>query len=157
MRRENLRHDILRPVFQVRGEDAVGSAVLVYHDVDEKGPYYLALSCYHVLRDIVAAEKDKDPHTVEFDNIFDQIGSEPITVQGIMLAEKIDSDLALLRIDTELMVVYHHKVGEVFPPYQSTIRLEQGDGFKLQFEDPEEAAESDKIRRIGLEVAKRGK
>lgn len=100
--REILRRDILRPVFQVSGEDAVGSAVLVHRGEDENGSYYLALSCYHVLRDIVANEEGIDPHEVRFDNIFDQMGEEEVIVQGVMVAEKIDADLALLRLDTEL-------------------------------------------------------
>ena len=102
MRRKQLRDDILRPVFQVSGDDAVGSAVLVYRGKDEQGAYYLALSAYHVLRDIVANENDVDPHEVVFDNIFDQITGGPVIVPGIMLAEKIDSDLALLRINTDI-------------------------------------------------------
>lgn len=100
--REILRRDILRPVFQVSGEDAVGSAVLVHRGEDEKGSYYLALSCYHVLRDIVANDEGIDPHEVEFDNIFDQMGEEEVIVRGVMIAEKIDADLALLRLDTDL-------------------------------------------------------
>lgn len=102
MRRKSLREDILRPVFQVSGADAVGSAVLVYHGEDLQGHFYLALSAYHVLRDIVTAEEGVDPHQVVFDNIFDQMEDGPVVVQGIMLAEKIDSDLALLRINTDL-------------------------------------------------------
>lgn len=102
MRRKQLRHDILRPVFQVSGDDAVGSAVLVFHGEDEDGAYYLALSAYHVLRDIVANENGVDPHEVVFDNIFDQITGGPVIVPGVMLAEKIDSDLALLRINTDI-------------------------------------------------------
>lgn len=100
--REILRRDILRPVFQVSGEDAVGSAVLVHRGEDEKGSFYLALSCYHVLRDIVANDEGIDPHEVRFDNIFDQMGETEVIVQGVMVAEKIDADLALLRIDTEM-------------------------------------------------------
>lgn len=100
--REVLRREILRPVFQVSGEDAVGSAVLVHRGEDEKGPYYLALSCYHVLRDIVANEEGIDPHEVRFDNIFDQMGDTEVIVKGVMVAEKIDADLALLRLDTDL-------------------------------------------------------
>lgn len=99
--RENLRRDVLRPVFQVSGEEAVGSAVLVYHGADEKGPYYLALSCFHVLRDIIDFHAVEAPHEVMFDNIFDQLGGDPVTLQGRMIAENITADLALLRIDTE--------------------------------------------------------
>lgn len=102
MLRKQLRDDILRPVFQVTGDDAVGSAVLVYHGEDEQGAYYLALSAYHVLRDIVANEDGIDPHEVVFDNIFDQMEDGPVMVQGVMLGEKIDADLALLRINTDL-------------------------------------------------------
>jgi len=100
--RETLRREVLRPVFQVSGEDAVGSAVLVYHGKDEKGPYYLALSCFHVLRDIIDYYEVDAPNEVLFDNIFDQLGEKPITLQGRMIAENIPADLALLRIDTEM-------------------------------------------------------
>ena len=105
--RANLRRDILHPVFQVSGEDAVGSAVLVYHGKDEQGAYYLALSCYHVLRDIVGFEETETPHEVLFDTIFDQLGKEPVIVQGRLVAENIPADLALIRIDTDL------KLGEI--------------------------------------------
>lgn len=101
MRRKQLRQDILRPVFRVTGDDAVGSAVLIYRGEDEQGAYYLALSAYHVLRDIVANEDGIDPHEVVFENIFDQMEEGPVTVEGVMIAEKIDSDLALLRINTD--------------------------------------------------------
>lgn len=100
--RANLRRDVLRPVFQVSGEEAVGSAVLVYHGFDDQGPFYLALSCFHVLRDIVDFSNADAPHAVEFDNIFDQLGGEPVTVAGRMVAENIAADLALIRIDTQL-------------------------------------------------------
>lgn len=100
--RRELRRDILRPVFQVSGEDAVGSAVLVHQGQDENGPYYLALSCYHVLRDIVALDPKVDPHTVPFDNIFDYMGEEAFTLQGTMIAEWIEADLALVRIETDM-------------------------------------------------------
>ncbi len=100
--RARLRHDILGPVFQVSGEDAVGSAVLVHHGKDDKGSYYLALSCYHVLRDIVATDDTLDSHTVPFDSIFDPMEGDSYTLSGYMLAENIAADLALLRIDTDL-------------------------------------------------------
>ena len=102
MLRASLRRDVLRPVFQVSGEEAVGSAVLVYHGSDDKGPFYLALSCFHVLRDIVDFNNTDTPHEVEFDNIFDQLGGEAVTVSGRMLAENVAADLALIRIDTAL-------------------------------------------------------
>lgn len=100
--RKKLQRDILRPVFQVSGEDAVGSAVLIHRGQDESGPYYLALSCYHVLRDIVALNPEVDPHTVSFDNIFDYMGQEAFTLQGKMVAEWIEADLALVRIETDV-------------------------------------------------------
>ena len=97
-----LRQDILGPVFQISGEEAVGSAVLVHHGQDEQGSFYLALSCYHVLRDIVGNDDGLDPHTVPFDSIFDPTEGDTHTLYGYMLAENIPADLALLRIDTEL-------------------------------------------------------
>ena len=99
--RATLRRDVLNPVFQVSGDEAVGSAVLVHRGEDEAGSYYLALSCYHVLRDIIDYENVETPHEVLFDNIFDQLGGEAVVVQGRMVAENIPADLALIRIDTE--------------------------------------------------------
>lgn len=100
--RANLRRDVLSPVFQVSGEEAVGSAVLVHHGSDENGPFYLALSCFHVLRDIVDFNNTDTPHEVDFENIFDQLGDKAITVTGRMVAENVGADLALIRIDTDL-------------------------------------------------------
>jgi len=101
-RRRSLQHDILRPVFQINGAEAVGSAVLLRRASDDEGDYYLALSCYHVLRDIVNAHEG-DPHEVRFDTLFDQLeDGEDLRVQGRMLAENPAADLALLRLDTSL-------------------------------------------------------
>ncbi len=99
-RRDALREDVLRPVFQIVGEEAVGSGVLVYHGTDEDGEYYLALSCYHVLRDILAESKDAVPEEYRFTLCFDQIGDGEVYAEARMLRQEASNDLALLRIDT---------------------------------------------------------
>ena len=43
-----LREQVLGPVFQLSGGEAVGSAVLIARIEDEDDPHYLALSCFHV-------------------------------------------------------------------------------------------------------------
>lgn len=101
-RRASLQKDILRPVFQISGAEAVGSAVLLRRGHDEQGDYYLALSCYHVLRDIVAAAEG-DPHQVVFDTLFDQLDDgKDLRVPARMIAENPAADLALLRLETSL-------------------------------------------------------
>jgi S1-C subfamily serine protease len=99
-RRARLQEEILRPVFQIAGVEAVGSAVLLRRGHDEEGEHYLALSCYHVLRDIVNA-REGDPHEVVFDTLFDRLDrDEPLRVPARMIAENPAADLALLRLDT---------------------------------------------------------
>lgn len=101
-RRASLQKDILRPVFQISGAEAVGSAVLLRRCSDDEGDYYLALSCYHVLRDIVAASSE-EPHEVRFDTLFDQLDDgEDLRVPGRMIAQNPAADLALIRLDTSL-------------------------------------------------------
>ena len=96
--RELLREEILRPVFQVTGEEAVGSAVLIHRGVDAQGSYYLALSCQHVLRDILAENQGADPAEFRFRVVFDQLGDLLVEAEATMVAENSQADLALLRI-----------------------------------------------------------
>ena len=101
--RESLRQDILSPVFQLSGGDAVGSAVLVYQGTDEDGPHYLALSCYHVVRDILASsgpmeEVLRNP----VDCLLETASGESVKIDGRMVAENIAADLALIRLNTDL-------------------------------------------------------
>lgn len=100
-RRSALVRDILSPVFQLSGEGAVGSGVLVSRGEDENGQYYLALSCYHVIRDILGSHSDatlRDAVEVRFDDLD---GSSTYATAH-MIEEDLLTDLALLRIDTHL-------------------------------------------------------
>ncbi|MFT7516481.1 MAG: S1-C subfamily serine protease [Myxococcota bacterium] len=90
------RENILNPVFQITGDTAVGSAVLVKRVQTEDESYYLALSCYHVIRDIL---EEQDGPGIE--TVFEQDREQPLFVQGIMVAYDADVDLALIRIDTK--------------------------------------------------------
>lgn len=99
-RRESLREDVLRPIFQIVGDEAVGSGVLIHRGHDEDGDYYLALSCYHVLRDILAESEDAVPEEYLFTLCFDQIGDGEVFAEARMLRQEASNDLALLRIDT---------------------------------------------------------
>jgi S1-C subfamily serine protease len=101
--RQALREDILAPVFQIAGGDAVGSGVLIHRGEDDAGPYYLALSCYHVVRDILSSsgamnEVLRNP----LDCYFESEDGQSVTVQARMVAEDLSTDLALLRINTDL-------------------------------------------------------
>jgi len=100
--RHELKHDLLDPVFQLAGRDAVGSGVLVYHGEDERGRFYLALTCYHVIRDILE-ERDpvEDPYQEKFDALIDR-GENSLSLKAEMIRRDPDLDLALVRIDTPL-------------------------------------------------------
>ena len=91
------RENILNPVFQITGDSAVGSAVLVKHVVTEDESYYLALSCYHVIRDIL-----EERGGTEIESVFEQNREQVLFLSGRMIAYDTQVDLALLRIDTEL-------------------------------------------------------
>ncbi len=97
-RRAALLHDVLRPVFQLSGADAVGSAVLVARIRDPEDPHYLALSCYHVVRDVLGQEIGEIPDGTEVPGSIDTGGRE-VPVRARLLAHDIELDLALLRID----------------------------------------------------------
>ncbi len=58
-RSQRKRDNILNPVFQITGDTAVGSAVLVKRVRNAEDSYYVALSCYHVIRDILAEQEGK--------------------------------------------------------------------------------------------------
>lgn len=117
---EVLRERILHPVFQIDAEESVGSAVLVWHGEDADGPFYLALSAQHVLRDLVhpgegeaaadaGADSDKparplaadlDLSTIDIPCVFDQLGPKPLRVNARLIAENPAADLALLELRT---------------------------------------------------------
>ena len=84
---------ILSPVFQINGNSAVGSAVLVNRFVEEDEQYYLALSCYHVIRDILAEQDSED-----IESIFEQGRETPLHLQARLIAHDADLDLALIKI-----------------------------------------------------------
>lgn len=114
----SLRDRILHPVFQIDGAESVGSAVLVWRGADARGPYYLALTAQHVLRDLLeegeeapadagadpgsarAAEAHADLSRIEIPCVFDQLRPEPVRVSARMLAENVLADLALLELRT---------------------------------------------------------
>ena len=101
--RQALRETILEPVFQIAGGDAVGSGVLIHRDEDDAGPYYMALSCYHVVRDILSnAGSIEEVLRNPLDCYFETSNGQSITVQARMVAEDLSTDLALLRINTDL-------------------------------------------------------
>jgi len=116
-----LRERILHPVFQIDAEESVGSAVLVWHGEDSDGPFYLALSAQHVLRDLVhpgegegAADAgagsdnparplaaDVDLTQIDIPCVFDQLGPKPLRVNARLIAENPAADLALLELRTD--------------------------------------------------------
>lgn len=113
-----LRERLLQPVFQIDAVESVGSGVLVWRGADERGPYYLALSAQHVLRDLfpdadapsedgardaAAARAEAVPHSeVAIPCVFDQILDQPVRVTARLLAENVPADLALLEIRTDV-------------------------------------------------------
>ncbi len=116
---KTLRESLLMPVFQIDANESVGSGVLVWRSEDERGPYYLALSAQHVLRDLFTEEEEvagdsaaRDasatrttelPHTeVDIPCVFDQLLEQPVRVTARLLAENVMSDLALLEIRTDV-------------------------------------------------------
>lgn len=113
----SLRDRILRPVFQIDGTESVGSGVLVWHAEDERGPYYLALTAQHVLRDLLneggdsladagaaygkpVAASAADLNKIDIPCVFDQLQAENVRVNARLVAENLLADLALLEIRT---------------------------------------------------------
>ena len=43
-------------------------------------------------------------------------------------------ELQDLTLDTKVLVVYHQKIGEEFPPFEDYKRMKQGESFKMDFE-----------------------
>ena len=41
-----------------------------------------------------------------------------------------------LILDTDILVVYHQKIGEEFPPFQDYKRMKQGESFTMKFDAP---------------------
>lgn len=98
--REKLRADILAPTFQLCGEEAVGSAVLLRRESDAAGPHYVALTSYHVVRDILNERGAvADLHGERLDALVDRDGRR-LRLQARLVAEDPANDLALVRLDT---------------------------------------------------------
>lgn len=96
-----LREQVLGPVFQLSGGEAVGSAVLVGKIDDEDDPHYLALSCYHVVRDILEGRDDFDDYReVSFRAVFTGLDASERAYPVRMIEWDIASDLALLKVET---------------------------------------------------------
>lgn len=96
-----LREQVLGPVFQLSGGEAVGSAVLVGKVDDEDDPHYLALSCYHVVRDILEGRDDFDDYReVSFRAVFTGLDASERAYPVRMIEWDIASDLALLKVET---------------------------------------------------------
>jgi S1-C subfamily serine protease len=91
------RDNILNPVFQIAGDSAVGSAVLVKRVQTADESYFIALSAYHVIRDILEEQED-----TEIECVFEQNRDQSLFVNAQMIAHDATIDLALLRIDTKL-------------------------------------------------------
>ncbi|HEX9795037.1 MAG TPA: serine protease [Planctomycetota bacterium] len=96
--REHLRERILDPVLQITGQDAVGSAVLIHRGGDSRGSYYLALTSYHVVRDILAERgTPTDPGSEPIKTISDG-GAARMEFNSLMVAHDAELDLALLEM-----------------------------------------------------------
>ncbi|MCH2101210.1 MAG: trypsin-like peptidase domain-containing protein [Planctomycetes bacterium] len=96
-----LREQVLGPVFQLSGGEAVGSAVLVGYVDDEDDPHYLALSCYHVVRDILEGRDDFNSYReVSFRAVFTGLDACEDAYPARMIEWDIESDLALLKVET---------------------------------------------------------
>lgn len=96
-----LREQVLGPVFQLSGGEAVGSAVLIQRVEDGKDSHYLALSCYHVVRDILEGREDlEDYREASFRAVFTGLDAEERAYPVQMIEWDVDSDLALLRVDS---------------------------------------------------------
>ncbi|MDP6964015.1 MAG: serine protease, partial [Planctomycetota bacterium] len=90
------RENILKPVFQITGDAAVGSAVLLKNSTNNESPHYVALSCYHVVRDILAESGGS-----KVEAVFEQGREQPLYLEAELISHDANRDLALLRIDTD--------------------------------------------------------
>jgi S1-C subfamily serine protease len=97
--RESLRRDILRPVFQLSGTDAVGSAVLIHEDKEGPGHSYYALTSYHVVRDILSERPGVEDYYAEAIDAFFERDAGEVIAEARLIAENVPADLALIRID----------------------------------------------------------
>lgn len=96
-----LRNEVLGPVFQLSGGEAVGSAVLIRRVDEGEDPHYLALSCYHVVRDILEDRSAEAAYpTQAFDAVFTDLNASERRYPARMIEWDVASDLALLRIET---------------------------------------------------------
>ena len=96
-----LREQVLGPVFQLSGGEAVGSAVLIQRVEAGQDSHYLALSCFHVVRDILEGRDDFENYReASFRAVFTGLDAEERGYPVQMIEWDVDSDLALLRVDT---------------------------------------------------------
>ncbi len=101
LRRRALQRDILSPVFQLAGDDAVGSAVLVECSRTAVQQSWWALTSYHVVRDILGeTDASEGEERLALDAFFEIDGVE-LVIEARMVAHDEANDLALLRIDDE--------------------------------------------------------
>jgi len=101
-RLQNLREQVLTPVFQLSGGEAVGSAVLIHRQIDEEQSTYYALSCYHVVRDILEDRGELNDLSQEVVTaIFTFPSGKEVEASARMIAWDISTDLALLEVKSE--------------------------------------------------------
>ena len=97
-----LESQVLSPVFQLSGGEAVGSAVLIHREEDSEGTRYYALSCYHVIRDILEERENlEDLSSHEVAAVFTQADGIEVDATARMIAWDIPTDLALLELTSE--------------------------------------------------------
>ena len=100
--RAELRQDILHPVLQLAGADAVGSAVLFFRESATNSNRYYALTSYHVVRDILSERTGVDDMHNEVIDSFLEVNGEELRLEAKMVCEDIPTDLALMIIETEI-------------------------------------------------------
>ncbi len=101
-RLHDLEAQVLSPVFQLSGGEAVGSAVLMHREDNADGTRYYALSCYHVIRDILEEREDMEDLTQEeVAAVFTHADGIEVDATARMIAWDIPTDLALLELTSE--------------------------------------------------------
>jgi S1-C subfamily serine protease len=101
-RLHELETQVLSPVFQLSGGEAVGSAVLMHREDTAEGTRYYALSCYHVIRDILEERADKEDLTQEeVAAVFTHADGIEVDATARMIAWDIPTDLALLELTSD--------------------------------------------------------